>query len=144
MFEIKYLLQCYCNTSDMLVDKYGCHTAHKSHSHSAKWKYRSNNFTYMCQNTTKCNVYLTCYCHVCASNIYAPQMPHMQISICADMSQLCQYIGLIAAKCNQQCDQDHWYTHISHYWHMPMNTHIIYVPLQCYCSLHIDPTLLHI
>ena len=53
---------------------------------------------------------------ICSSN--AKYIPHMQITSFADMRQLCQYTYLIWSHCNQQCDQKHRYTYISHYLHM--------------------------
>ena len=43
----------------------------------------------------------------CAWKKYAPQMPHIQISSCTDMKQLCKYIYPIWTYFNQQCDQKH-------------------------------------
>ena len=66
----------------------------------------------------------------------------MPISLCAHMRQLCKYTFLIWTKCNQQCDQEHWYPYISHYWYMPLKnmpaTFHINVSLHCCFSLHID------
>ena len=48
------------------------------------------------QNHSKnCNLSLPCYIHMCVSNKYAPQMPHMSITFCANMRQLHPYIYLI-------------------------------------------------
>ena len=75
-------------------------------------------------------------------------MPHMLISSCLHMRLLCQYVCLPWTHCNQQYQQELWYTYILHYWHMPPKqicmTHYIFVPMHCYCILYIDPTLLHI
>ena len=67
--------------------------------------------------------------HICPSDaIYISNMP---ITSCAHRRQLCQYIDLILTQCNQLCEQEHWYTYISHYWHMPLNTvyacHIVHI-----------------
>ena len=66
----------------------------------------------------------------------------MPVSPCANIRQLCQYTCLIQTLCNQQCDQGHYFTSISHCLHMPATFHI-HVPLHVYCSLHIDPKPLH-
>ena len=75
-------------------------------------------------------------------------MPHMKISLCTDIRQVCQYICLIWTDYNQQCDKEHWHTYISHYWHIPLNKcacHITHIcPTACYCSLHTDPILMHV
>ena len=59
----------------------------------------------------------TCNCHIsqkliCSSN--ATYKPLCQF-IYVHMTQLCQYICLIWTQCNHQCDQEYWYTYISHY-----------------------------
>ena len=56
---------------------------------------------------------------ICSSN--ATYKPHIPISSCAHVRHLCQYTCLIWTHCNQQCEQEHWYTYLSHYWHMPQN-----------------------
>ena len=54
----------------------------------------------------------------------------------------------IWTQCNQQHDQEHWYTYISHYWHMPLNKYVCHTahvcPMTYPHTLHIDPTVLHI
>ena len=40
-------------------------------------------------------LFLPCYNHIFGNNKYAPQMPHMPITLCAHMRQLCQYIYFI-------------------------------------------------
>ena len=60
---------------------------------------------------------------------------------------MCRYETITSTQCNHQCYQNHCYTYIFHYWHMPLKnkpaTLCMYVPLHSYCSLHTDPTLLH-
>ena len=99
----------------MTLNTYHYHIVDMTHSHYSKW-------VYVCQKTTMSNSYLKCYCHVCIKNYMPPNatyMPLMQISSCTDMSQISQYICIVWTQSNQQCDQEHWYTFISHYWHMP-------------------------
>ena len=36
-------------------------------------------------------------------------------------------IHLIWTQCNKKCDQEHWYTYISHYRHMPLNKYIFHI-----------------
>ena len=31
---------------------------------------------------------------------------------------------LIWTHCNQLCDHKHWYTYITHYWHLPVNKYV--------------------
>ena len=64
--------------------------------------------------------------------------------------QVGDYLSFFASwtHCNEQYDQKHWNTNISHYWHMPLNTKPVtlymYLQLHCYHFLHIEPTVLHI
>ena len=63
--------------------------------------------------------------YMCQQKIHpsnATYMQHMKISPCEDMRQQCKYMYIIWVHCNQQCDQIHYYTYISHYWHMPLIT----------------------
>ena len=82
-----------------------------------------------------CNSYLPCYCHLYAKNKYAPQMPHMPFSSCADTRELYQNICLIWPHCNQQCDNEHWYTWISHCWHMPLYMYAFHITQICFTAL---------
>ena len=68
----------------------------------------------------------------------------MLIRSCAFIRQLCQYICLIWNHCNQQFGQQHWFTCISHYWHMTLNNYVCQIAQIFYCGLHKDSTLLHI
>ena len=36
--------------------------------------------------------------------------------------------------CNQQCDQEHWYTYNSYYWHMPLNKCASHITHMSYCN----------
>ena len=52
---------------------------------------------------------------MCQKQIYTSSgtyMPHMPITLFADIRQLCQYICLIGIHCNQHCDHKHWYIYI--------------------------------
>ena len=89
----------------------------------------------------KNNFYFPCCNYICAkTNISsnAIDMPHMPISLNAGMRQLCQYMYLIWTQCNQQCL--HWYTYISHYWHMPRH---ICLP-HCICMPHYTTSVWYI
>ena len=59
----------------------------------------------------------------------------------------CQYMCFIWTNCNQQCNQEtgiHTFYNIGICPETNMPTTLcMYVPLQCYCSLHIDPSFLH-
>ena len=81
-----------------------------------------------------------CQKQTCPSNVR--YIVHMQISICKIMRHY------VSKHISFKCDQEHWYIHISHYWHIPLMSMLfkllIYDALHCYHSLHIDPTSLHI
>ena len=79
---------------------------------------------------------------ICSSNI--TYKPHVPISSCAHMTQLCQYIYLILTQLNQQCDQEHRYTYMSHYWHMPLNKYACDIVHICPTALILWPTCRHI
>ena len=68
----------------------------------------------------KLQLYLQCYCQICTSNIYAPQMTQMPIISYADLRQLCQHIYLSWTPHTEHSDQEHWYTHMPHYWHIAL------------------------
>ena len=80
------------------------------------------------------NILLPCTCQklICPSN--GTYKPHLQISSCAHRRQLCQYICFIQTYCNQQYDHKHWYTYISHYWHMSLNKYTSH-------TMHVCPTV---
>ena len=44
------------------------------------------------KNPTIFSRYSTYYCQICVRNIYASQMPHIQVSSCADMRHMSVYI----------------------------------------------------
>ena len=70
---------------------------------------------------------------ICPSNtIY---MPYMQISLYAEMRQLCWYIYFTWIYCNQQCNHMNWYTYISNYWHMPLNKYAWHMTHVCPTAL---------
>ena len=103
------------------------HCTYDPHSHFAAWAYRPNIFGYMCQNTTNCNIYFTCFT-MCGPATNMPlNMPHIQISPCEDMWLLFQYMYIIWTHCSQHCEQKNWYTYISHYLHVPMKEYA------CHC-----------
>ena len=58
-------------------------------------------------------------------------IPYMKISSCADIKQLCQYIYFIWTHFEEQCDQKHWYTFISHYCHMSLNKYACHIAYVC-------------
>ena len=86
----------------------------------------------------KTSMSLKCYIYI----------PYVIYRCVMHMRQLCQYICLIWAHCNQRCYQEHCCTHISHYWHMPWAsrppTSNIYVPPHYNFGPHTDTTLLDI
>ena len=57
-------------------------------------------------------------------NEYASQMPHLSHT-CKLLHTHIQdnYVSIDTSyelTAHQQCDQDHWYIYISHYWHLPL------------------------
>ena len=74
-------------------------------------------YLYMCQQQV-CSLKATC-------------MPHMPITSCVYMRQLCPYMFLIWAHCNQQCYHKHWYWYMSHHWHMPLNKYTCHIKHVC-------------
>ena len=79
----------------MSLKKYACHIAYPCATALLKSSYRP------------CKFYLPSCCHIYVHSKNAPQMPHIQITLCTDMRQLCQYISLIQTYSNQQCDHEH-------------------------------------
>ena len=74
------------------------------------------------------NKYVCHIVHICSLLLLSTyrshftfQVPHMPITSCAGMRELCPHIYLIWTPWNEQCDQEHWYTCIPHYCHMPLN-----------------------
>ena len=102
------------------------HCKYESHSNYAKLAYRSNIFSHTYQNNTTCNSSIT------HNAKYMPgrNMPlkcHMLYISCADMRQLWQCIYFMYINYNQQCEQDHYYTYISHYWHINLNKYACHI-----------------
>ena len=98
-----------------------CGDARSSHDISVEG-YRLKNY----------HSYWPYYNYICSSNTYALEMPHLPITSCVAMRQLCRYIHPIWCQCDEQCDQEYWYTFITHYWHMHLNKfthHIAHVSL---------------
>ena len=124
---------------DRSLNNYGSHIANVIHTAIMLQRHIDSTFLHMSPNTTNCNIYFIGNCNVGASNRYAPQKQHLQISSFAHMAQLCQYKYLIWTQCNKWYDQEHCYTYISYHWHIPeTNMSVllsINVPLQNHCSL---------
>ena len=78
---------------------------------------------------------------------YAPEMPGMPITSCAHETTMSVYMPhMNSMQLTMQQDTLVYMFHntdICPRTNTPDILHI-YVPLHCYCSLHIDPTLLHI
>ena len=89
----------------------------------------------------------SCYCHVHDKNCYILQRPHTS-HICqlvhVHIQHLCQCTCLLWTHCNQQWEQEIWYTYILHYWYMPLNKHTCPTVHVFYCSLHRPLTTVHI
>ena len=124
------LILCCCTYIWYVIEQIWIpHSKYEPNSHHTKWTYRPKIFACLCQNTTNHSFYFTCYCHICASNKHASQLQHIcHIWICssADMKQY-----FIWTCYNQQCNQKHWYTHISQSWQMPLK---ICLPYGIYIS----------
>ena len=58
-------------------NKNGCLTANIGHNVLIFYGHRSNIGGYICHNTTKDNIYFTCYCQTCARNKFACQIAHL-------------------------------------------------------------------
>ena len=74
---------------------------------------------------------------ICARNKYAPEshIPHMPITSCPDIRQICQYTYLTGTPCKQQCNQEHCYTYII--------ILLTYSPFIYTCHItHVGPTTL--
>ena len=61
---------------DMTLNKYGYNIVNITHTTNLLHGHIDQHFAYVCQNMTNYNIYLTCYCHIHASNKYASQIPH--------------------------------------------------------------------
>ena len=107
---------------DMSLKKYSWHITNMSHTTIMLYWHIANIFAYMWQNSINCNIYVTGYCHVWASNKYASQMPcicHICKLVYVYITQLCQHQYLIWTHYSQQYDHKHCYTYTSHNVHMP-------------------------
>ena len=60
-------------TEQICLPHFKC-SSHGKHTIGA---YIPSVFAWLCQNTTKRNFHLTCYCKMCARNIYAHQIGHI-------------------------------------------------------------------
>ena len=110
------------------------------HSHYAEWVYRPNIFPCVC---TKIQQTAISASHVTA--MHGPEtnmslnMPHIQITSCAHIVQLCQYQYLIWTHCNQQCNQKLLHTlHIT-----GICPWTIFLP-QCIYMSHYSTTVVYI
>ena len=66
------------------LNKYDCHIPNMRFSAIVQHEDKDSTFfAHICQNTSNYTIYFTCYCHVCASNKWTSQVPHIQISSCA-------------------------------------------------------------
>ena len=118
----------------------GTSTSTKGHiiplnNHLNKW----NGFT----DSTISIMLLLCTCQklTCPSN--ATYKLQMAITSCPHMTLLCQYICLIWIHCNQQCEQELWYTFILHHWHMPLNKYAYHTVHMCSTTLLLQSTYIY-
>ena len=131
----------------MPLNKYDCLTPNMIHTVIMLHGSIDPTFLHMCPKTqpTATSPYVIA--------MYGPatyillNMPYIKIGSCEHITN-CQYKYLKWTHCNQQCDQEHWYTYIPHYLNialtnMPPPSHM-YVLLHYYCGLHNDPILLDI
>ena len=95
----------------------------------------------------KCSSYFPCYNHICASNKYAPQMPHIfQIHQLLCVQTWPHYVSIYTSyeltAINNETRSSGIHasriTGICHWTNMPAPMHI-YVPLDFSCNLHTDP-----
>ena len=92
------------------------------------------------QKSSNCNIYFTCYCHVCASSKYASQMPHIQISSYALWQR---YVSLNTSYDLTSITNVTRSTSIHNFTLLVYAQEQIYlphVPVYYYCSLHTDFT----
>ena len=125
----QYCYQEHCNTYishcwHMPPEKYASHITHVPLHYYCGLSIYFTLLDIQVQKKINCNFSLPCYCHVCTRNKYAHQMPHIPITPCADVRQLCLYICLIYTHCTEQQDQKCMDTCIPHYWNMPATFHI--------------------
>ena len=74
---------------------------------------------------------LPCMCQKLLWPSNATYNPHVPISSCTHMRQLCHHICFIRIICNEQCDLEHSYTYISYYCHMPLNKYAFDIEYIC-------------
>ena len=77
-----------------VTERNGCYIANISHTTIMLSGHMVPKiYAYICYNTTNCNIYFTCYCHVWAISKYDPQMPkyisYMEISSNSHRRKLC-------------------------------------------------------
>ena len=72
------------------------------------------------------------------NDMYVPNLSHT-----CTLRHLYQYICLIWTQCNQQCDQEHSYTYITYYWHMPLNKYASHITHSCPTALLLYTTYRH-
>ena len=106
----------------MTLNKYDCHITNMSHK--AIMLYGDIDPTFLNTSATTQPTAMSTLQIIAMYGLatHMPlNMPHTQISECTPVKQPCQYKYLTWTCCNQWCDQEHWYTYVSHYWHMPLN-----------------------
>ena len=126
----------------MPLNKYVCHILHICSSKVLLMSIYRPHITLHTSKILKIKIksysYLQYFCHICAINKYAPQIPHVY-HICqlvhVQISDNFVNIYLISTDHNQKCHHKHWYTYISHYWHMPLNKYTCHI-------WYMDPTAL--
>ena len=102
-----------------------CHIASMSNTIISPNGYRPNILACTSKNTTNCNIYFTCYCHVCAINKYAPKMPLIYhiwklIHVKTWETYVNTCVSHILAANNSDQEHQQWHRGWQHWCHSPI------------------------
>ena len=64
--------------------------------------------------------------YMCQQQIWPYNTTYMPIHSCAHETTMQVYIPRMNSL-NEQCDQEHWYAHIPHYWNLPLDKHVYHI-----------------
>ena len=79
----------------ILLTKYVCYIAHIQLHYYISLHIDPTLLHISGKKTTNYNIYLQCYCHICASNKHTPKChknQYTQITWCASMEEVCKYM----------------------------------------------------
>ena len=136
------LLPCHCTYISCYWKKYDCYIPNMSQTAIMLHGHVVPTYLLKCAKTQTTAMPTTQYCHICASNKYAsqiPNMPHIQVSLYACDTTLSVSIPYISS-----LQSTMWLGALVFHiigicprTNMSATLHI-YVPLYYYCSLHTD------